>query len=122
MVSTSNLIAYFSQREPIFHGPAWPRTRAELGRLVTDDFWEVGASGAVYTREQVLDSVPGSPDEMDSSWRVDDLECRPLADDLVAVTYLLRQRQRITRRLTIWSQRDGHWRVAYHQGTIVQAE
>jgi hypothetical protein len=89
---------------------------------VTDDFWGVGASGAVYTREQVLESVPGSVDEMNSSWHVDDLDCRELADSVIAVTYLLRQRERLTRRLTIWCQRDDQWLVAYHQGTIAQAE
>jgi hypothetical protein len=118
----SDLVSYFAQREPIFHGTAWPRRRAELERLVTGDFWEVGASGAIYTREHVLDSVVGSVDEMDNSWRVDDLECRELADGAIAVTYLLHQPERRTRRLTIWCQRDGQWRVAYHQGTIVQAD
>ena len=119
---TSDLVAFFAQREPIFHGSAWPRTRAEIERLVTGDFWEVGASGAVYTREHVLDVLPGSADEMDSSWRVDDLKCRELADGAIAVTYILHQPDRVTRRLTIWCQRDGQWRVAYHQGTIVQAD
>ena len=122
MPITSELVAYLAEREPIFHGAAWPRTRAELERLVTGDFWEVGASGAVYTREHVLESVSGSVDQMDDSWRVDDLECRELADGTIAVTYALRQRERLTRRLTIWCRRDGQWRVAYHQGTIVQAE
>ena len=92
----SDLVSYFAQREPIFHGTAWPRRRAELERLVTGDFWEVGASGAVYTREHVLDSVVGSVDEMDNSWRVDDLECRELADGAITVTYLLQQPERRT--------------------------
>ena len=118
---TSEVIAFLSEREPIFHGPAWPRTRPELEILVADDFWEVGASGALYSREDLLSWVPELADPMDGSWRVHDLDCRQLATDTIAVTYILHQAERITRRLTIWQQRSGQWQVAYHQGTVVAA-
>ena len=119
MPVTSEVVAFLSEREPIFHGPAWPRTRNELESLVADDFWEVGASGTVYSRDDVLTSVPTSADRMDDSWRVDDLGCRELAPNTVAVTYVLRQGERVTRRLTIWQELHGQWQVAYHQGTVV---
>ena len=119
MAVTSDVIAFLSEREPIFHGPAWPRTRSGLEVLVADDFWEVGASGAVYSREDVLSSVPAVSDPMDASWRVHDLDCRQLAPNTIAVTYILHQGERMTRRLTIWQERSGQWQVAYHQGTVV---
>jgi hypothetical protein len=70
--------------------------------LVADDLWEVGASGAKYSRDDVLRSVTTSADRMDDSWRVHDLVCRELAPNTVAVTYILHQGERVTRRLTIW--------------------
>ena len=116
---TNEVIAFLSEREPIFHGPAWPRTRPGLEILVANDFWEVGASGAVYSREDVLGSVPRLADPMNDSWRVLDLDYRELAPNTIAVTYILHQGERVTRRLTIWQERNGQWQVAYHQGTVV---
>jgi len=38
-----------------------------------------------------------------------------------ALTYTLRQRDRVTRRLTLWQKRDGTWTILFHQGTLVAA-
>jgi len=43
------------QREPIFHRLVLGTTRADFDRLMTPDFWEVGASGRRYSRDYVLD-------------------------------------------------------------------
>ena len=37
-------------------------------------------------------------------------------------TYTLRQRERLTRRATIWQSTGDGWRILYHQGTLVSAE
>ena len=39
--------------------------------------------------------------------------------DTYLLTYTLRQDARVTRRLTVWQRHEGHWRILYHQGTIV---
>ena len=35
------------------------------------------------------------------------------------VTYLLRQGERLSRRMSAWRRVEGEWRILYHQGTLV---
>ena len=44
-------------REPIFHRPEHGVTRADFERITEPDFWEIGASGARYSRAFVLDEL-----------------------------------------------------------------
>jgi hypothetical protein len=58
-------------REPIFHKPELGTTRADYAAQTADDYWEVGASGQVYDRESVIETllsrgtVPGDQDGFD---------------------------------------------------------
>ena len=47
----TEILAELSSREPIFHRPEYGTTRADFEKMMADDFWEVGASGARYSRE-----------------------------------------------------------------------
>lgn len=49
------------RREPIFHRPEFGSTRADFERMTADDFWEIGASGQLYSREHVLDVLKHPP-------------------------------------------------------------
>ena len=118
--ASDDVLGELSRREPIFHGPAWPTDRKALEALVAHDFWEVGASGRVYGRDLVLDSLSTrSVDPADESWETSDFDLLTLADDTYAVRYALRQGGRRTRRVTIWRCAAGQWQVLYHQGTVV---
>jgi len=69
-------------REPIFHRPELGATREAYEAQMTEDYWEVGASGEVYDRDCVINTlvrrgkVPG-----DERWLVSDARCRQLAPD-----------------------------------------
>jgi hypothetical protein len=44
-----------------------------------------------------------------------------LAEDVYLLIYtLLQDRERVTRRATIWRRTADGWKIVYHQGTIVQ--
>ena len=108
-------------REPIFHKPELGTTRADYAAQTADDYWEVGASGRVYDREFVLDTlvsrgkVPG-----DEDWGITDARCRQLAADTFALTYRLDQAGRLSRRLTLWRRDPDGWKILYHQGTLIR--
>ncbi len=109
-------------REPIFHRPEFGTTAADFAAMITDDYWEIGASGRVYSREfvlQVLADRHRSP-MTDDPWRIEDFACRPLAPELFQVTYTLWQGLRETRRSTLWRRTGNSWRAVFHQGTVVQ--
>jgi hypothetical protein len=44
-------------REPICHRPEFGTTRADFAAQMSEDFWEVGASGRRYNREFVLETL-----------------------------------------------------------------
>jgi len=46
--------AQLSELEPIFHRPEAGMTRADFEGMTEASFWEVGASGARYSRESVV--------------------------------------------------------------------
>jgi len=117
-----SVLAELSRREPIFHRPEFGTTRADFERMTAEDYWETGASGRRYSRQSVLDgleerfSVPH-----DDIWETRDIHCSRLSEDTYLLTYtLLQDRQRLTRRATIWRQASDGWKIVYHQGTIVQ--
>jgi len=44
-------------REPIFHKPELGTSREDYTAQTAEDFWEVGATGQVYDRDFVIDTV-----------------------------------------------------------------
>ncbi len=107
-------------REPIFHRPELGTSRADFEAQTAADFWEVGASGRRYDRAYVLATLEERWSRPhDDPWETSEFHCRELAQDTYALTYTLKQRERVTRRLTIWQRTDGGWLILYHQGTLV---
>jgi len=118
----AEILAEISRREPIFHRPEFGTSRADLERMMVEDFWETGASGRRYSRDFVLAELErrmaAPPSDV---WVSSDFYCRSLAPDVYLLTYTLVQDQgRRTRRASIWEQTSEGWKAVYHQGTIVQ--
>jgi hypothetical protein len=89
--------------EPIFHRPELGTARADFERMTADDFWEIGASGHIYTRDFVLDLLEerhGTPQGEDL--RPSDFCIRELSSDTYLLHYNLVQGARKTRRTTLW--------------------
>lgn len=107
-------------REPLFHRPELGTATADFEGMVTDDFWEVGASGRRYGRAEVLETLAERHRrEHADPWEVRDFDCRRLGPGVYLVRYTLAQAARITRRATVWELTGAGWRAAYHQGTLV---
>jgi hypothetical protein len=115
-------LAALQAREPIFHRPEFGTTRADFERMIVEDYWEVGASGRIYTREFVLDVLEkrwAVPHE--DVWETRDFGCRRLGEDTFLLTYTLVQGgTRVTRRATVWTRVGVEWKIVYHQGTVVE--
>jgi hypothetical protein len=118
----AGILAELSAREPIFHRPELGTSRADFERMTDEDFWETGASGRRCSRKFVLDELEkrfSAPHH--DVWETRDFCCRKLAPDTYLLTYtLLQNKQRLTRRATIWQRAADGWKIVYHQGTIVQ--
>jgi hypothetical protein len=120
---SDKIIRELRKREPVFHQKEFCSTRKLLESYAAPNFWEVGASGKVYSRKFVIDTVARrfknhtEPDT--SQWEVDKFKCRKLGKNSFMVTYRLNQKGRITRRLSIWHELNENWQLIYHQGTII---
>jgi hypothetical protein len=116
------ILAELSSREPIFHRPEFGTTRADFERMTVEDYWETGASGRRYSRAAVLDELEerfAAPHK--DVWETREFQCRRLSEDTYLLTYtLLQDRERLTRRATIWRSTAEGWKAVYHQGTIVE--
>jgi hypothetical protein len=95
--------------------PAVRRDRAAVDRLLHPEFVEFGASGRVWDKASVLDSlsVDSGPSPV-----VSDLRSERLSPDAVLVTYRA-QRPGATAslRASVWLRDAEGWRVRFHQGT-----
>lgn len=111
------------KREPIFHHPELGMTRLDLENMTAHDFHEISASGKWYTRQYVIDiTVQRMQDNFFETdiWETKDFDCREIAPNNYLLTYILIQNKtRITRRCTIWRYEAPHWKIVYHQGTVV---
>ncbi len=117
-----SILAELSSREPIFHRPEFGTTRTDFERMTEEDYWETGASGRRYSRQMVLDGLEERfPVPHADVWETREFQCRRLSGDTYLLTYtLLQDKQRLTRRSTIWRSTADGWKIVYHQGTIVQ--
>lgn len=83
-----------------------------------DDFYEIGRSGRVHSREDCL-GIAQQPIEI--VLPLPDFGVRSISRDVVQVTYsslvtydgILQK----GRRSSIWSKSGGRWRLRFHQGT-----
>jgi hypothetical protein len=117
----AGVLAELIAREPIFHRPEFGTRRDDFERMTVDDFWETGASGRRYSREFVLDELEKRfSARHEDVWETSDFLCRELAPNVYLLTYTLLQKQRKTRRATIWQRTAEGWKIVYHQGTVVQ--
>ena len=116
------ILGQLSAREPIFHRREFGTSREDLLNMTAEDFWEIGASGAVYDRDFVIATLlqryqTPEPDD----WSCSDFTIRQLAQDLYQLNYVLQQPDRRTRRTTLWRKTNEAWQIVFHQGTVVSA-
>ena len=105
------------------HRPAPGWARADLSRLVTRDFWEIGASGRRYSRDYVLDVLQernwaGTP----APFAPSDFQVQPLDKDLFLLSYDLNQDGRLTRRASLWFRTPLGWKCRFHTGTPIEPD
>lgn len=121
----AEILSELSRREPIFHRPEFGTSRADFEKMMADDYWEIGASGRRYERASILDELErryATPKFSETDiWQTSGFECRRIAADVYLLTYeLIQNRQRHTRRSTIWQKTPCGWKIVYHQGTLVE--
>lgn len=101
--------------------PATRSSRDRLGALLDEGFVEIGSSGRMWSRDEVIRRMV---EEEAGEWSVSRFEVRPLGTDAAIVTYAAVRgdgegAMHRSMRSSIWSRRSGRWRLVFHQGTRV---
>lgn len=118
----AGIVDALARREPLFHRPEFGTTRADFDAMLTEGFWEIGASGQRYSRAYVLDVLEQRHQQPhEDQWSTADFHCQQIAPEIFLLTYTLQQGARVTRRSTLWQHTAGGWKALSHQGTEVQS-
>ncbi|MCG2621048.1 ribonuclease HI family protein [Arthrobacter sp. I2-34] len=98
-----------------------PETRSDFGRmavLLHRDFAEIGESGRMWTREEIINALQTAPA---AGSELDLLAVERLGEESILVTYRSRGRAGSSLRSSLWLREEGHWRLRFHQGTPERA-
>jgi ribonuclease HI len=90
--------------------PAVRADAAALEMLLHRDFQEVGRSGRVWSRSEIIEALVADPQV---TGEPEDLEVDELAYGNALVTYTLAG----IRRSSIWIRESGRWQIRFHQAT-----
>jgi hypothetical protein len=119
--ATAELLATLSALEAELHHAGHGCPGGRLEQLLHPQFHEVGRSGRLYTRAEVLAFLAAQtsvPDVQSDGHRAEQL-----AEGLVLLTYRSAQRRSggelelHTHRASLWQRMPGGWQMRYHQGT-----
>lgn len=107
--------------EPLYHAACPTANIDDFERLVSADFWEVGASGNTYSRDFARNALRNRPSMPNPDmWQTRHFAIQQVTNHVYLLTYLLIQPMRETKRLTVWQNVDkNQWQAVYHQGTVI---
>lgn len=97
--------------------PEVRQSEERLNQLLADDFQEIGSSGRLFDKQDVLDRLPS---EKPPKMILSNFSGRELAKDVALTTYSVhhQDKEKYTLRSSIWKKDTSGWRMTFHQGTI----
>lgn len=120
-IDQMSLLSTLRELERELHQPKCRGDRERLAQLLASDFKEFGRSGASYSRDHILATLP--LEIKAPQIHAQDFAVQELADSIVLLTYrsahisLSGQLFRYTNRSSIWCFNSTGWQVVFHQGT-----
>lgn len=96
------------------------RSINDLKTIIDDTFIEVGSSGCIYNKQQIINILPTLPIV---KMTIMDFEAKLLAEGVVQTIYRVsRQTNEMIEyslRSSIWLLKNEKWYIVFHQGTPV---
>jgi ribonuclease HI len=86
---------------------------AAVAALLHPQWSEVGRSGRLWSRQELLDEI--GPLEEEAS--LDVISCMPVGPDAMLLVWRSLTDSGSTLRSSLWVREKGHWQQLYHQGT-----
>lgn len=123
MTSPRPELADIRSLEEALHRPEVRRSRETLEALLSVEFVEFGASGAVYNRATIIDLLIQENGSEKDDLRTTNYALTSISHDAVLLTYESERTQndgskRYVLRSSIWKRNGDRWQMLFHQGTI----
>jgi hypothetical protein len=90
-----------------------------LEELLDPDFAEIGKSGRLWMRGEMIAALVADTDPEEHSINFSDMSGRTVGPGFVLLTYVTQVEGRRARRSSLWRQSVKGWRVLHHQGTPI---
>ena len=91
-----------------------------MDEILAPDFFELGRSGRVYGRQDIIDT---EAQPIDARLPLKDFRVRLLDSSLAQVTYMSAVTyggvQELANRSSIWTRTQHGWQLRFHQGTAI---
>jgi hypothetical protein len=91
----------------------------QLEELLDPDFAEIGKSGRLWTRAEMIAALVADPNPEKHTVDCSDMSGRTVGPGLVLLTYVTQVEGRRARRSSLWRRSTSGWRVLHHQGTPI---
>ena len=94
-------------------------SKKALQSILADEFVEIGRSGRVYNKAQVIEALTRGAALFAPS--ISEFQVMELADGLFMATYVSKNtvNWQVSRRSSIWRKSGTKWQLLFHQGTPV---
>ena len=114
-MTTSELQDHLHSLEERLLHPDRETDRRTLTGLLAEDFKEFCTSGRIFNLQQLTNAlITSSPRPATMSH----FYVTPLAKDVALATYHITTATSTSHHSSIWVQRNNHWQLLFHQGTI----
>jgi hypothetical protein len=113
---TDDIAEYLITLELRLQDSSTRRDPAAIGELLSEDFREFGASGRIWDRATLLDTLSAEPPYPITS---ESFACQRLSSHLALLTYVATNPARKTLRSSLWRLEGDRWRILFHQGTVI---
>jgi hypothetical protein len=110
----SETAALFCRLEETLVLPELRKSATQVAALLADEFAEIGSSGRIYDRDQIIRQLQQESGE-EAPGTVSDFTARELSDGLILVIYRIVESHTV--RSSIWKKTNSDWRMIFHQGT-----
>jgi hypothetical protein len=113
--------------EEALHRPDVRRNREAVEELLAEGFAEIGASGRVYRRAEMIEFLVSESDATSNTHlEATDYSLTPISTDAVLLTYRTCRVDEVgaathVLRSSIWTHREGRWQLLFHQATMTTA-
>ena len=103
--------------------PGVIKSKERLNELIADNFLEIGASGKNYSKQDILNKLPQQPE---TKLALQDFNTIEISPDTILATYQVEKEsgekngKSISSRSSIWQNKDGEWKIIFHQGTLLK--